>query len=127
MNTTRSVAPWYGDPAEEAEHLRRRDAERIAELRAAAHRTIDALFDKAVSIATPPPAPNMPVVHTSEAIAEVLGVAPQTVRAMCRDGRLHGVKAGDKWVVTHAAFAEFLGKRHGKRHGPAPASEETTE
>ncbi len=51
---------------------------------------------------------DLPLVLTSDEVAEILRVSPQSVRAMCRDGRLQGTKIGKQWRIERRVLQAYL-------------------
>lgn len=46
---------------------------------------------------------------TVEQMADILGLAQNTVRSLCRSGELPAVHIGRRWYVPRAKLNEFLG------------------
>jgi excisionase family DNA binding protein len=52
---------------------------------------------------------NAPKFYTVDETAEILKVAPETVRRLLRSGRLRGVKVGRSWRIPERAIEDFAG------------------
>lgn len=50
-----------------------------------------------------------PDLLTVEQMADILGLAQNTVRSLCRSGELPAVHIGRRWYVPRAKLNEFLG------------------
>jgi excisionase family DNA binding protein len=49
------------------------------------------------------------IAYSADETARMLGLEPWTVRRLLRDGRLHGTRFGNRWIVSRAAIDQFLG------------------
>lgn len=50
-----------------------------------------------------------PDLFTVEQMADILGLAQNTVRSLCRNGQIPAVHIGRRWYVPRAKLNEFLG------------------
>lgn len=50
-----------------------------------------------------------PDLLTVEQMADILGLAQNTVRSLCRNGQIPAVHIGRRWYVPRAKLNEFLG------------------
>lgn len=55
------------------------------------------------------PSAVLPDLLTVEQMADILGLAQNTVRSLCRSGELPAVHIGRRWYVPRAKLNEFLG------------------
>lgn len=47
-------------------------------------------------------------IYTVPELCELLQMTPQSVRKYLNEGKIKGIKAGGKWVVSEEALREFL-------------------
>ena len=50
----------------------------------------------------------MEKIYTVKEVAVYLGLKPETVRVMLRDGRIKGIKVSRDWRVTESALKAFV-------------------